>query len=664
MAGNYSRARFNTSVAIQWSFPRSNLRFHQGVVMKRLAFICLACVFWLSGDSFQPGSSVAAREAWTHVTSKHFRLIGNASEDDIRKVGARLEQFRASVSPFFDKPKRKFIPPITVFVFKDDETFTPFKPLYQGKPAEVSGYFQSSDDALYITLVANWRLPNPYAVILHEYVHYLTSNLRAPLPAWLAEGLAEYYSTFDVDGGGRKIVVGRAIPSRVQLLREVHFMPLSALLAADHDSPLYNEAGKKNLFYAESWALVHYLMAGAGDHRRAQFRRFLTALAEGQPAESGFRRAFDDDLGALELELMQYIRRNSYPPQQTIFDRKIEFDHAMQTAALGEAETSARLGDLLWHVSRYDEAEAALGRALALDPQLISAHTSLGLLRVRQKRYADARAHLQRAVEANSTDYRAHYYHAYAWQQEQVDETGYISLFTPEAVAGMRASLARAQALAPEFADTYKTLAFINLVLRENLDEAESLIKRALELEPGREDFAYTLAQVYTRQQNFAAARQVAERIVGAGEKADIRRRAQFLLDIIAEREAALARAKAEEADRQRQQGSRPAAADDATRPPGKRFEGEQVRGLLTRVECADSAIMLTVISGVRAFKFRAELGKVIFVRHTMEIPNQITCGAIVPARQVIVTYRAANNAKLKIDGEPVGVEFLKLGSD
>src|SRR6185369_4955976 len=145
-----------------------------------------------------PRTSVAAKETWISVKSKNFTLIGNASEDDIRKVGARLEQFRAAVSQLFEKPKRKFTPPITVVVFKDDEAYTPFKPLYQGKPTEISGYFQSSDDALYITLAANWRLSNPYAVIFHEYVHYLTNDPSAPLPAWVGEGLAEYYSTFDV----------------------------------------------------------------------------------------------------------------------------------------------------------------------------------------------------------------------------------------------------------------------------------------------------------------------------------------------------------------------------------------------------------------------------------------------------------------------------------
>jgi hypothetical protein len=152
---------------------------------------------------------------------------------------------------------------------------------------------------------------------------------------------------------------------------------------------------------------------------------------------------------------------------------------------------------------------------------------------------------------------------------------------------------------------------------------------------------------------DFAAARQTAKQIVDGGENPDIRERAGFLLQIIA---------KAEEETR-RQQSSQRGTADDPTRPPGKRFEGEQARGVLTRIECTDTHITLTVVSGVRVLKFRAEQGKMAFVRHTMEIPNQITCGAMVPARQVIVTYRKAVGSNPKLEGEPVAIEFPKSGT-
>ncbi len=622
--------------------------------------LCFLLAFCFGGILLQAKPATAAKDAWISVRSKNFTLIGNAAEKDIRNVGARLEQFREAVSRVFTQPARRFAPPINVVVFKDKESYAPFKPLYQGKPSEVSGYFQSSSEAVYITLAADWRAGDPYAVIFHEYVHFLTSD--ASLPAWLSEGLAEYYSSFEVASGGKRITVGRAVPVRIRQLREGKWLPLETVLTVNHDSPQYHDLDAKSLFYAQSWALTHYLMTGK---RRPQLRQFIAALATGQMPEAAFSQAFQMDVATLELELKTYVQRGNYAPQQIAFEQRIEFDQTMQTVLLSEAKTLAALGDLSWQIHRDAEGEALLKQALTLEPQLAAANSSLGLLRMRQERYGEARLLLRQAIDGNSANYLVYYNYALAWQREQTDSSGFISHFSPDAIVGMRASLHRARELAPEFADTYKTLAFINVVLQENFDEAEALLKRALELEPKRDDFAYTLAQTYLRQQKFAAARQVAERLAAAGKQADTRERAKFLLGMIAKREEDFARAKTEEAVRERErQIAQNEKRDDPTKPPGKRFEGDQVRGLLTKIECQDAAIVLTVVSGARVFRFRAELGKLTFVRHTPEIPTQLTCGAMVPARKVIVTYRAGGNTKLKFDGEPVGVEFLKTGAD
>lgn len=630
--------------------------------MKRNGFVLTLSVVLLILAGAVPRRAESAKDTWLKVRSKHFTLIGNASEKEIGQVGARLEQFREAVSRLFDQRQRQFTPPITVFVFKDRVAFTPFKTLYQGKPSEISGYFQASDDAAYIALATDWQQADPYAVIFHEYVHFLVKERLGELPSWLAEGLGEYYSSCEFPSGGKKITLGKAIPAHIQNLRRGEFLSLEELFSVNGESPLYNEPGKKNLFYAESWVLVHYLIQGSGAKYQPQLQQLLDSIAIGQSAESAFKRVFQDDLAELEGELRQYIRRGIYMAREISFERKIEFDESMQITPLSEAETQTYLGDLLWHINRRDEGEAVLQRVLAMEPQLEAANTSLGLLRIRQNRFAEARKFLRLAIEANSTNYLAHYYHAFAWQQEYVDVAGYVSDFPPEVVAGMRASLNRARELAPEFAGTYKTLAFINVVQKEKLDEALVLIKRALELAPKRQDFAYTLAQVYLQLHDFAAAHQTAKQIVDGGENPDIRERAGFLLQIIAKTEEDLARTKAEEETR-RQQSSQRGTADDPTRPPGKRFEGEQARGVLTRIECTDTHITLTVVSGVRVLKFRAEQGKMAFVRHTMEIPNQITCGAMVPARQVIVTYRKMAGGNPKLEGEPVAIEFPKSGT-
>ncbi|HKC84799.1 MAG TPA: tetratricopeptide repeat protein [Blastocatellia bacterium] len=616
------------------------------------------------------GSAGPAKDVWLKAQSKHFMLIGDASEKEIRNAGVRLEQFREAFSQIFSQI---FSPsvinssvPITVIVFKNDLAYKPFKPLYQGKPADVSGHFQSSGDTAYIALAAGRNEANPYAVIFHEYVHALTSGgalpapLGAPLPTWLNEGLAEYFSTFVVVSGGKKGRLGAAIASHVKLLRERPLIPLETLLAVDQTSPFYIESEKKNLFYAESWALTHCLLRAGG--RRSQFRQFVNALAQGQSVDESFKRSFQTDYATIEQEMKNYISQGVYPIEETPFAQPLGFDTEMKTALLSEAGVQAYLGDLLWRVHRSVDGEAFLNRALSIDPGLAMAHLSLGALRLRQNRYVEARRHLKQAIDTGSQDYLAHYYYALAIHREQIGETQFVSDLSADSVREMRAALGHARQLNPNFADTYKLLAFINLALGEDLDEATTLINRAIELAPHREDIVYTLAQIQMRRKDYAAARQTARTLAGGTAKSDVRERANSMLENIAKIEERMAKMKAEGDAR----GDQAPGPDDqpSTRPPlpGQRFQGDQVRGFLTRIDCDDASITLTVKSESRSFKFRTtRTGQLIFVRYTPEIPTSIICGAINPAKPVIVTYRGSAQSDIaNFDGEPIGVEFVK----
>ena len=241
--------------------------------------------------SSRPGSAAMTKDVWLKVESKHFTLIGDASEKEIRNAGMRLEQFREAFSQIFSQIFPASDPnssvPITVIVFNNDLAYKPFKPLYQGKPADVSGHFQSSGDSAYIALAAGRIEANPYAVIFHEYVHALTSGVAfptvpgAPLPTWVSEGLAEYSSTFEVVSGGRKGRLGAAIASHTRLLRERPLIPLEILLEVDQTSPFYIESDKKNLFYAESWALTHCLLRAGGRRLHSPVRHRFGAGQSG-----------------------------------------------------------------------------------------------------------------------------------------------------------------------------------------------------------------------------------------------------------------------------------------------------------------------------------------------------------------------------------------------
>lgn len=619
--------------------------------MRRLAIITVMLLCSLSAPARRSGAP--RPDAWIKMQSCNFTLIGNADEKAMRQIALRLEQFRAAFTHLFAPDVPRAALPVTVIVFKDEGAYHPFKPLYQGQPAPVAGYFQANDDAAYITLAARGQRPDLKAIIFHEYAHLLTSSRTQRLPTWLSEGVAEYYSTFALGGDGKRIWLGRAIESHLRLLRQRLPLPLATLFAVSEQSPFYNEADKKNLFYATSWALVHYLMHGADGRRQAQLRQFISRLATDQASADSFRQAFQTDYATLENELKDYLQRRAYPAQQVMLEEKIVFDMTMQATSISPAEAQGYLGDLLCRIGRADEGEALLQAAVAQAAKLPVAQMALGAQRLRQQRYREAARHFAQAAAAAPQNHLAHYYQAYALQHAQADEYQFISEFPDETTQTMRAALARARSLQPDFADTYRLLAFINLVRNENLDEAVRLLERALELAPQRADFLYTLAQVAMRRQDYAAARRHAASVINGDAKAELRQRAQAMLATITQIEEQLTKAKTEP-------GAQDTMASAAPPLPGKRFAGEQVRGLLVRIDCNDAEITLTVRSAGRAFRFQTTLGKLIFVRYTMEIPNEITCGALAPARPVIITYQRPTTLSPRLDGVPVGVEFIK----
>jgi hypothetical protein len=245
-------------------------------------------------------------------------------------------------------------------VFKSEGAYKPFN------PANVAGYFQSGQDVNYITLTTERRNSedDPFHTIFHEYVHLLVNNNLSVKPVWFNEGLAEYYSTFYIDDE-RKAFLGKLIENHLLYLRQEKLLPLRTLFAVDHNSPYYNEGSKRGIFYAESWALLHYLIQGNDGRRLPQLATFLDQLASGTPVEDAFKKAFQVDFQVMEKELKDYVQGGRYRMTRVTFEHKLEFDTEMQSAPLTEAEAQAYLGDLSLHLGDLNGAEKRLQQAPA-----------------------------------------------------------------------------------------------------------------------------------------------------------------------------------------------------------------------------------------------------------------------------------------------------------
>jgi hypothetical protein len=143
-------------------------------------------------------------------------VIGNARAGQLREVALKLEQFRAVVRQANPSLLRdESAPPVVVLVFRDEASYRPFLPLASGRPVRVAGYFQAGQDVNFITM--NVESGDVDRMIFHEFSHLLTRSVFADAPLWFNEGLAEYYSTFEVTNDRNRAHIGKAIPDHFTL---------------------------------------------------------------------------------------------------------------------------------------------------------------------------------------------------------------------------------------------------------------------------------------------------------------------------------------------------------------------------------------------------------------------------------------------------------------
>ncbi len=634
--------------------------------MKRLTlFLAISfCVLAL----IPAASPVAAKDNWISVRSKNFLLIGNASEKQVRQVGVRLEQFREAFSNLFPRAVVSTPVPTTVVVFKNDSSFGPFKP-----NSNTAGYFQSGEDVNYITLAAEVRgQQDPYTIIFHEYTHLMVSNTLGNIPTWFSEGLAEYYSTFSISDD-QKFMLGKPIASHVYLLREKKMLPLRTLFQVDQKSPYYNERDKQSVFYAESWALLHYLILGKGGQRVTQVSKFVEEIARNVPMEEAFQKVFSMTFEEMEKELKEYLRNERYPVISGHFERKLGLETDMQVAPITEAQAQAYLGDLLLHSNRAD-AEGYLQKALSLEPDLAMAHASLGMLRVRQGKPDEARQSLERAAAADTQNYLIHYYYAYVLSRAGQGSSEVIFGFPPDSVPKMRAALEKAIALRPDFVESYSLLAFVNLVTGTRLDESIEMLKKAQAQARGRNDLSFMLAQLYMAKRDHKTAREMLQKINASNSPEELVRRAQSLLTQLAaieEQEATFRNG------RQRASSDRPVLMTtegneetevkpvdpssylrNALRPPEAGETRDQ--GKLVRIDCDQKGMTFVVKLADRQLKLRtSSFQSVNMTSFSPDSGGEIGCGPRKSENNVVVSYVAATDARLKVDGVATSLEFV-----
>ncbi|HEX5412295.1 MAG TPA: tetratricopeptide repeat protein [Terriglobia bacterium] len=495
-------------------------------------------------------TNLAARSepaAWIKVESPHFTVVTNAGEKSGRQVGARFEQIRAAFLTTFPTLSVDPDAPIVVLAVKSHKDFLALSPAAWLQKGELkrAGLFLKSPDVNYVLLSLDTEDQNPYHILFHEYAHLLLHQGSPMIPLWLDEGIAEYYGNSEIRS--KEIWLGEPSAEHIEMLRENRLLPLATLFTVGPDSPYYNEEHKGSMFYAESWALAHYLMSKGFQEKKNLVAAYLAEVDHGTDSVAAAAHAFgtSEDLAR---DLASYVQKSSFASLRVQGATRVD-PNSFTARGMTPAESEAVRGDLLARNERYADAQAMLQDALRQDSQNVASMVSLGLIEFRQGHRAASQKWFAQAVPLNSKNFLANYYYAWmAMNSHSLDAA---------ASAQVKKSLETAIQSNPRFAPAYDALAHFYAQRNENLDQAHMMALRAVNLDPSNVYYWLTTAHILLIQNRIKDA-------IGVAQKAEKIAKSSTELATVEEFVGNALQYQAAMAEREKYQAAQRAAAERA----------------------------------------------------------------------------------------------------
>jgi tetratricopeptide (TPR) repeat protein len=463
----------------------------------RLKFIARISVL-----AFSLAAVSAADKPFTEVRSPNFRVLTNGNEHDARRIALEFEQMRAVFAVGFPNMRLTTGAPLLIFAVQTENDMKALAPAMwkNHKGPLPAGLFQNGWEKQFAIVRLDQDLPGAYNVVYHEYVHTLLHSNFRWLPTWLDEGLADFYGSTRFEG--KKSYIG-APSTRVNDLKNHTMIPLETLLVVNPWSYFRGDENQISTFYAESWALVHYLVFGQDMELGKKLSHFYARLQAGDQQMKAFREVFGD-LKTVDASLRQYIQAfafRAYVVENPNAVQAKDFSSRKLTQPESDSEIA---GYRLWERDG-PEATGLVDRALQDDPALGAAHEEKAFIYFREGKDEDALREFSRACELDKTLYLSQYFKAMMTGKRE----------TPEQREALRTELEQIKQINTQFAPAYVQLAILFIADGQGT-KALVQSRKAEQLEPSRAGYHLLSGEMLLRMKRekeaAETARYVAER--------------------------------------------------------------------------------------------------------------------------------------------------------
>jgi hypothetical protein len=437
--------------------------------------------------------TAGAADQWIEVKSPHFTITSNAGKGPTATLAWQLEQVRSEIGVLWPWAHVDLNTPLVVFALRDEQSLKTLAPeIWEKNGGNMATVWVSGYHRTFLALRTDikqdeQRHVNPYATSYFAYFSMIIQqSVPGRLPPWFLRGLSAVMSNTVIQDAS--ILVGPPAPWYLRTVHAGRRIPLADLVAAREGSPLLN-TGDLDLFDAEAWALVHYLMFANEGARLNDFGRFSSLVSGGVDPDTAFRDAIGRTAD-LETPVRAYVDRNLFSYKILQADARVTRE-SFTTVNLSSAEAAARRAVFHVAMGRPAEARAEIEAARkaggAADAEVADA-----LLLDGERKDEAARAAFTRAVDAGTTDPYAHYRLAsLLWTRDADRET----------LTRLKSLLSKAVTLNIRYAAAYDFLADVQSTL--GAPEPSSLALRAVALEPAVAHHRLTAARVLAAEKRF-----------------------------------------------------------------------------------------------------------------------------------------------------------------
>lgn len=455
---------------------------------------------------------------WLVVRTDHFTIISNTDPERSKLIAYKLEQFRYMLTIVCPELIANSPNPIHVRVFRDATSYYETLPALAKLQSVVAGFVERSSSTITINDLFNISDNVSY----HEYIHAVTGSQKN-LPLWYEEGLAQFYENFEVLGTTARL--GEISPSRLHSLRLGPMLGLKRMLTLSSYQQIMRET-TLDLFYAQSWAFMHFLLMHEKGSRREQLKSYLKLYSSGVKAEEAFHKAFTVSFEQLDDEFRAYLERSSFRSLQFDFAQdRIESDIEIHTLQEEKLSSKVPPQTLIAPTGQIDPFGLLLDIS-ALEAKYnwkyLPAIRSVNIAAASPEMVARVKQALERFKQGTQLMESGSNQEALKLFEETVKldpEFGpaYANIGTIYALKGeyefARLAYEKARTVAPGYAGTYLNFAVTQLENGKESD-AESSFRMALSLYPSSAAARLGLGQIYLKQRQYQKARSEFSKVI------------------------------------------------------------------------------------------------------------------------------------------------------